>query len=46
MKFHCRTLHNHRDIDVSKYFIYSLKSPSQVTFLFKPNATMNYHDSH
>ena len=21
------------------------KSPSQVTFLFKPNATMNYHDS-
>ena len=21
------------------------KSPSQLTFLFKPNATMNYHDS-
>ena len=22
-----------------------LKSPSQLTFLFEPNATMNYHDS-
>ena len=23
----------------------SCKSPSQLTFFFKPNATMNYHDS-
>ena len=41
MKFYCWTLHNHWNIDVSKYFIFSFKIPSQGTFLFKPNGTMN-----
>ena len=45
MKMYYQTLHNHRDIDVSKYFISPFKSPSQLTFLFNTmranDATMN-----
>ena len=41
MEFYYQTLYNHWDIDVSKYFNSPPKSPSQLTFLFKPNATIN-----
>ena len=46
MKFYCRTLHNHCDIDVSK----SLnplppKSPSRLTFVFKPICNIELHGS-
>ena len=39
------SIYNHRDIDVSKNTLTPppLECPSQLTFLFKPNATMNYH---
>ena len=44
MKLYYRTLHIYWDIGVSKY-LNPHKSPPQLTFWFKPNATMNYHDS-
>ena len=44
MKFYYWTLHNHWDI-LQPPPPPTFKSPSQLTFLFKPNATMNYHDS-
>ena len=44
MYFYCQTP-NHWDIDVSKLLISPLKSLSQLTFLFKPNVTMNYHEN-